>query len=178
MPFIVNVQRGSVAQRTDARTRLGEFVVDGETAAVCGLFDGQMLSEGQVQALRDGSLSAFRRASEGLMTDEPAGAGPTVGPGAPVGEVKGPSDLTGPGARAVAAAGVAEVIAWISGVAGVILGIALAMQKEYEGWDEYSRPYVGLGVGVALASVFQASLLIMVAAFIQWRIKAQPTGSP
>ena len=66
-----------------------------------------------------------------------------------------------------------ETFAWLVLVAGVAGGGILAWTKVTSCSSEYScttsRPFIGVGLGVAAASAFQAAIVLMIAAYIQAR---------
>lgn len=57
-------------------------------------------------------------------------------------------------------------------VLGVIGGILIAFQSEENGLGGHVRhPYVGAGVALAVASIFQGLVIVMIATYIQSRIE-------
>jgi hypothetical protein len=79
------------------------------------------------------------------------------------------------GGRARRAALIVEIFGWFVAIGGTVAGIILAAQSEttYGTFNEYKDyPYVGYGIGLAAASIVNAAAAIMVAAYIQWRVKS------
>ncbi|MFZ4720618.1 MAG: hypothetical protein ACOYMR_14410 [Ilumatobacteraceae bacterium] len=85
-------------------------------------------------------------------------------------------------AKALSIASSMEMFAWILLALGVIGGIVLALQEVKtcslnSAFCDTSRPYIGAGVGLAVAAAFNAGIVIMVAAYIQARL-APEDASP
>lgn len=155
MPFYVNTEQRLVIERPRGSiAQPGEFFVDGDTVREIQLVNGQVLTAEQLKILREWVTSS--KGSPG--TEVPRGGLVTGSPG-------------GSGARALAAASFAEIIGWLLALAGAVLGVAVAVQEEYDGFSGSSHPYVWAGIAIGVAAIFQASLVIMISAYIQWRIR-------
>jgi hypothetical protein len=168
VPYYIDIERRFVVFRGEKFAQAGEVVVDGETSWACRLVDGQALSEEQIEALRNGSPAAFHSAAPPrALGADPSLPQQYVARGAVT--QSSSSSSGGPRSRARSAAIVAEIIGWIVGVAGVIGGLIIARTPDESGWDT-TYPFVGVGLGISFAALAQASLLIMVSAFVQWRV--------
>lgn len=184
MPYFLLLKERKVIYRPATGANFGELLIDPALVTSCNLKADQVLTGDQIEALKNRSPGAFAQAThpDSAAGPSPARRPPTPAPAAssnPPAALKQPAPLlpvasaaftSGAGRRALYAARTAEIIAWILGVLGIILSVVVMFQKEYTEWEGVTRPYIGLGVGLLLASVFQAGLLIMTAAFIQWRL--------
>jgi hypothetical protein len=71
--------------------------------------------------------------------------------------------------RANGAARIVEAAAWISLVLCLIGGVVLATVTTNDEYSDPERPFLGLGLLIAVAGSLQALSLIMVAAYISYR---------
>lgn len=79
------------------------------------------------------------------------------------------------GRTAVRAANWVIALAFLGVLFGVIGGIIIALQTEVSGsgWSrDETRPYVGYGLGLVFAAVLQAAVLIMIAAYVKYRVES------
>lgn len=99
---------------------------------------------------------------------------PGVSPGASGANGDGaavPRPLSPAAARARGAAATVEALSWILMFLGIVVGIVVAIQKEVSfATDETTHPYVGTGIAIIVVSIFQACTLIMISAYIQFRV--------
>lgn len=183
MAFYIDIKNGRIVQRpVGTSSGPDHVVVDTDTARMCELADGQSVSPEQIQALRDGSSIGYRRATLQAADPERSPRPPSISRGSsppltlpsepsPNGSQPTKNRQSSPAAgRARAAASFVEAVAWVVGVLGVIGGALLAIQTDVsEFTGEQSHPYVVAGIGLAVASAFQACIVIMIAAYIQFR---------
>jgi hypothetical protein len=173
MPYFIDTANLEVVVRPPgAVAGQGQAVIDGETAAACGLTHGQKLTADQAQALLDGSPSRFRALLAGDATGDAAAQPssdtppaqfrtPATGP-SPTGTLRSPAAQ-----RANRAATIVEVVSWIVLILSVVSGVAIAAQTRIDSNGETAHPFVWTGIGVAIGGAFQALVVIMIAAYIE-----------
>jgi hypothetical protein len=88
----------------------------------------------------------------------------------PVHKTRG--DGSAAGNRAKRAAFIVEIFGWNIAILGAIAGIIIAAQSEttYLGVKDY--PYIDYGIGVITAAIVYGATIIMVGAYIQWRVRS------
>jgi hypothetical protein len=186
MAYYIDLKNNSVFSSLTQPSDLSSMErIDSSLARQCGLSFGQRLTDAQIAALRIGTIQAFQAASGNPLPL----ADPDVAPGRGT-EVAVPSVADVPArattswvsippsvTRASTAAGIVEAFAWVILVLGVILGIAVALQTDYDVNGDKVHPYVGLGIGLAIGVAINCLMIIMVAAYIKAKMElAQRAG--
>lgn len=166
MPYFVNLEHRQVIVRAPGAT-----VSDGEVelfqpiAEQAGLRTGQLLTAEQLEALQRRSIADYRAAG-GDVPETPS----------PAPRPPGPRRSTAR-EHAHQIASVVETLAWTLMVIGVLVGIVVMLQVR-DVFDEFGmqqeRPYFGEGLMLLVGSVFNCLLVVMVAAYIQFRTEPTP----
>jgi hypothetical protein len=176
MPYFIDTANSEVVVRPPGATAApGQAIIDGETAAACGLVHGQRLTPEQAQALLDGSPSRFRALLAGDTADGTDGTAPASRaevpsaalPSPAVGSPAPTSTRSAAAQRANRAAMIVESVSWIVLILSVVLGVAAALQTRLDIEGQTVHPFVWAGIGIAIGGAFQALVVIMVAAYIQ-----------
>jgi hypothetical protein len=161
MPYFVNLEHRQVIVRAPGAT-----VSDGEVelfqpiAEQAGLRTGQLLTAEQLEALQRRSIADYRAAG-GDVPEAPSPAPKPPG-----------QRRTPPREHAHQIASIVESLAWALMVIGIVVGLVVMLQVR-DVFDELGirqeRPYFGEGLMLLVGSVFNCLLVVMVAAYIQFR---------
>lgn len=148
---------------------VGYLQIDDSTAAVFGLSSGTHVTAEQLEMIRKGgkvspSPLAATRLGPPTTSSAPATSSSAGYGGSTPARYYAPPSV----ARARAVASVIELMSWIAVVICVIAGLLLVMKKEVSPYtDEWTHPYVGAGIAVAVGGSFQCLLVIMIASYIR-----------
>jgi len=167
MPYFVDPQEKVVVVLAPGANPQPHLVrIDHAGAAALGLKHGQSLSDSQVEALRSGSTEAMSSAFPHAPQAE------WQPPRQPATSANSRSSIT---RRAFAVARSVEVISWIFLGLSVLVGIVTAASSETDPYTgEQLHPNISLGITIMIAGVFQALVVIMIAAYIQARTQDNP----
>jgi hypothetical protein len=164
MPYFVDPQEKVVVVLAPGANPSTLVRIDQAAATALRLKHGQPLSDSQIEALLGGSADAMTAAfqpGQRLEWEPPRHAATSANPR---------SSIT---RRAFAVARAVEVISWIFLGLSVLGGIIIASRSEIDPNDMYSDsrtyPNISLGITIMIAGVFQALVVIMIAAYIQAR---------
>ncbi|MCX6520875.1 MAG: hypothetical protein NTZ21_09450 [Actinobacteria bacterium] len=169
MPYFVNLEHLQVIVRAPGAT-----VSDGEVelfqpiAQQAGLRTGQLLTAEQLEALQRRSIADYRAAGGDVPTT----------PTPPVTAPATPRSRRSAREHAHQVASIVEALAWALMVLGIVVGLIVMLQVR-DVFDEFGlsqeRPYFGDGLMLVVGSVFNCLLVVMVAAYIQFRTEPTPT---
>jgi hypothetical protein len=169
MPYFVDLEHRQVIVRAPGATvNDGEVEVYQPIAVQAGLRTGQLLTAEQLEALQRRSIADYRAAGGEVPT------APVPAPAPP------PSRRSSARAHAHQVASIVEALAWALMVLGIVVGLIVMLQVR-DVFDEFGlsqeRPYFGEGLMLVVGSVFNCLLVVMVAAYIQFRTEPTPTDS-
>ncbi len=167
MPYFVNLEHLRVVVRPPGATVSdGEVELSHSIAEEAGLRNGQLLTAEQLDALHQGSVADYRAAGGDMPTTSVAAPRPA-----------GPRRSSSR-EHAHQIASIVEALAWALMVLGIVVGIVVMLQVR-DAFDELGirqeRPYFGTGLMLVVGSVFNCLLVVMVAAYIQFRTEPTPT---
>jgi hypothetical protein len=164
MPYFVDPQEKVVVVLAPGANPSTLVRIDQAAATALRLKHGQPLSDSQIEALRSGSTEAMSSAFAHAPQAE------WQPPRQPATSANPRSSIN---RRAFAVARSVEVISWIFLGLSVLGGIIIASRSEIDPNDMYSDsrtyPNISLGITIMIAGVFQALVVIMIAAYIQAR---------
>ncbi len=167
MPYFVNLEHLQVIVRAPgAAARDGEVELFQPIAEQAGLRTGQLLTAEQLEALQRRSVADYRAAGGEVPALTAADPAPPT------------SRRSSAREHAHQIASVVESLAWALMVIGILVGIVVMLQVR-DVFDEFGvsqeRPYFGEGLMLVVGSVFNCLLVVMVAAYIQFRTEPAPT---
>lgn len=138
MAFYIDEAAGRIVEVVDgAVPDPAWFVIDSDTAAICGVKSGQSVSRDQIAALRDGDVAGYLSLSAGTKTSDPvvsAAPATAIAPPTTVPDLAQKVSLPPPSGWFIAAA-VTAVMGWIGAAATTLAKYGEAQEMINDAWD-------------------------------------------